>query len=79
MNRNQADALYEANWDLKYTSMDALYDRIRKLAENGSYTCCVYVDSKKQYNEVYNELHTKGYSVDHYNGGNNNIIEIAWG
>jgi len=79
MKREDAKKLYNDNWDLEYTSMEALYQRIKTLSENGSYSLCVYIDSRNQYNEVYSDLRGNGYDVEHYNGGNNNILEVTWG
>jgi superfamily II DNA helicase RecQ len=79
MKREEAKTLYGENWDLEYTTMEDLYKRIKALAENGAYSLCVYIDSRNQYDEVYGELSQNGYDVEHYNGGNNNILEVSWG
>lgn len=78
MQAKEAAALYNQNWDLEFTTMEALYKRIKSLAENGAYQMCVYIDSKNTYDQVYGELSENGYDVEHYNGGNNNILEISW-
>lgn len=79
MEAKEATTLYKKNWDLEFTTMEALYERIKALAENGAYQMCVYIDSKNTYDQVYGELSTLGYEVEHYNGGNSNILEISWG
>lgn len=79
MKHELAKKLYNDNWDGQYTTMEKLYERIRTLAENGGYQMCVYIDSRKDYNMVYDQLSDNGYDVEHYNGGNNNIIEVNWG
>lgn len=78
MNSKEAKELYQENWDLPFTTMEELYKRIKTLAENGAYSLCVYVDSKKLYNEVFGNLCENGYDTEHYNGGNNGIIEVKW-
>jgi hypothetical protein len=40
---------------------------------------CVFILTVKAYNEVYGQLTKDGYGVEHYNGGNNNILEVEWG
>lgn len=75
----QATELYTDNWDKQFTTMEDLFSRIEVLAKNGAYQMCVYVDSKKIYNKVFAALNEAGYGVDHYNGGNNNILEVNWG
>lgn len=78
MDAKEAKALYTKNWDLEFTKIEDLFTRIKILAENGAYTLCVYIDSHKDYDEVYGILSEKGYDVEHYNGGNNNILEVTW-
>jgi len=79
MDRKIAYKNYSDNWDREFTTLEALYERIRILSENGAYRMCIYIDSKKEYNDVLEDLIKNGYSVEHYNGGNNNILEIDWG
>ncbi len=79
INAKEATALYNDNWDLEFTTMEDLYERIRVLSKNGCAQLCVYVDSKKQYDEVYDELSENDFNVEHYNGGRSSIIEVNWG
>lgn len=80
MKREDADKLYDENWDREYTTDEALYARIKALAENGSYSCCVYFDSMEQYHCVKGELRGYGYEVEDYNGGGgSSILQISWG
>lgn len=78
MNAKDAKALYEEHWDQEFTTIEDLFTRIKTLAENGAYTLCVYIDSRKDYDDVYEILSSHGYDVEHYNGGNNNILEVTW-
>lgn len=78
INAKQAKELYNENWDREFTTIEDLFTRIEALAKNGAYQMCVYVDSKKTYNEVYALLQEQGYGVEDYNGGKNNILEINW-
>lgn len=59
--------------------MEALYERIRLLGENGAYQAFVYIDSSRLYLTVKSELKQKGFEVEDYNGGRNSILEITWG
>lgn len=79
MKAKEAAALYEENWDLEFTTMEVLYQRIKVLAENGCAELCVYLDSKRKYDEVYSILRQDGYRLEDYNGGNSNIIQVNWG
>ena len=78
INAEKAKKLYSENWDKQFSTVEDLFARIEALAKNGAYQMCVYVDSKKTYNEIYSLLSQQGYGVEHYNGGNNNILEINW-
>ncbi len=80
MNMLSKDAhnLYQQNWDKEFTSMEELYQRIKNLAENGGYNLCVYIDSKRKYDEVAGELKSNGYNIEDYNGGDNGILEVSW-
>lgn len=78
MLKSDAQNLYKENWKKEFTSMENLYKRIKVLAENGAYSLCVYIDSKKTYDEVSFNLKSNGFSVEDYNGGNNNILEVSW-
>lgn len=73
-----AHNLYQQNWDKSFTSMEELYQRIKTLAENGGYSLCVYIDSKRQYDDVAKELKSNGYNIEDYNGGDNGILEVSW-
>lgn len=79
MKRSVAKQNYNENWDREFTTLEDLYERIETLSQNGSYSLCVYIDSKKTYNDVLDELIKNEYTVEHYNGGNNNILEVSWG
>lgn len=78
MKASQAKELYNKGWDKEFTNIEDLYARIKILAENGAYEMCVYIDSRNQYDEVYNSLSNDGYDVEDYNGGNNSILKISW-
>ena len=79
MQRSEAKALYNTNWDKEFTTLEDLYTRIRQLAELGCYEACVYIDSVKTYDTVKGALAEAGYDVEDYNGGGNGILEIHWG
>ncbi len=76
--RDAAHALYQQHWDQEFTTMEALFARIETLAKAGAYEMCVYVDSKAQYDQVYGQLASLGFDVEHYNGGNNGILAVSW-
>jgi hypothetical protein len=78
MNAEQANELYLKHWNKKFTTMEALIERIRILSENGAYSLCVYIDNHAQYHRVASDLNTQGYGVEDYNGGNNGILEVTW-
>lgn len=78
MLKKDAKQLYQDNWDKSFTIMEELYQRIKTLAENGAYNLCVYIDSKRQYDDVAAELSKNGFSVEDYNGGDNGILEVSW-
>lgn len=78
MDAKTANELYLQNWNQEFTTMEALFERIKVLADNGAYSLCVYIDSQSQYQQVATELHHKGYVVEDYNGGNNGILEVNW-
>ncbi len=77
--KEEARQLYNEHWDEAFTTMESLLQRIRTLATAGSYELCVYIDSRAQYDEVYGALSELDFNVEHYNGGNNNILSVSWG
>lgn len=74
----EAKKLYNDNWAKDFVSLEALYERIRLLSDNGAYSMCVYIDSRRTYLEVKEDLATNGFAVEDYNGGNNGILQVSW-
>jgi hypothetical protein len=79
INRETACALYNDHWDEPFTTLEALLLRIQTLAMAGGYELCVFIDSKTQYDEVYEALIDRDFDVEHYNGGGNGILQVSWG
>lgn len=78
-NKEVALNSYNESWDMGYTTMEAILNRIKILSENGAYECVINFEKyPEQCDDVVNKLKLLGFDVTNYNG-EQFYFDISWG
>ncbi len=70
--------LYDQNAFLEFTTIEAVYDRIKTISmSGGGCSCQIWFSNVSQQEAVWDELVSHGYSVTRFNG-NDDTINVDW-